>query len=60
MSFEDEYRKLMEKPIEEIKEDISSVWTIFNMNRGMVNLSYFWQRASASPQRNTPCKSARP
>ena len=22
MSFEDEYRKLMEKPIEEIKEDI--------------------------------------
>ena len=60
MSFEDEYRELMESPLRRSKKIFSSVWTIFNMNRGMVNLSYFWQRAFASPRRNKPCKSARP
>ena len=60
MSFEDEYRELMEKPIEEIKEDIFFRMDNFQHEPWYGEFELFLAAVSAGPRRNKPCKSARP
>ena len=60
MSFENEYRELMEKPIEEIREDIFFRLDNFQHELWYGDFEIFLTVGLCQPRRNKPCKSQGP
>ena len=60
MSFEDEYRKLMEKPIEEIKEDIFFRMDNFRYEPWYGEFELLLVAGICQPRRNTSRRYAKP